>query len=48
MGAWSLDLVRPDSVGQGAMKKYDGTNVRRQFRQMNSVNANVNTEWVLM
>lgn len=35
-GRLHLNLVRPNSVGQGAMKKYDGTNVRRQLRQMNS------------
>lgn len=35
-GRLHLNLVRPNSVGQGAMKKYDGANVRRQLRQMNS------------
>lgn len=36
---WARGLcweAAPDSVGQGAMKKYDGANVRRQLRQMNS------------
>lgn len=35
-GSLHLNLVRPNDVGQGGMKKYDGANVRRQFRQMNS------------